>query len=121
MQKIWQQCARKLNPLAPPLERGEGGNIADTQASYHATFTPPLQRGAGGDSLQPQYQYLPLDTKYFPDLELDILALFDDLDAALDGWLVHSENYQALNTLMPKFRQTGKSYIYRSAIQHRWG
>ncbi len=59
----------------------------------------------------PKYQYLPLDTQYFSDLELDILALFDDLDAALDGWLVHSENYQALNTLLPKF-QTRVKAIY---------
>jgi adenine-specific DNA-methyltransferase len=54
--------------------------------------------------LHPRYRFLPLDTRHFPDLELDILALFDDVDAALDGWLVHSENYQALNTLLPKFR-----------------
>ena len=57
-----------------------------------------------GEPLHPRLRFLPLDTKHFPDLELDILALFDDLDAALDGWLVHSENYQALNTLLPKFR-----------------
>jgi adenine-specific DNA-methyltransferase len=57
-----------------------------------------------GQPRHPHYQYLPLDTRYFPDLELAILALFDDLDAALDGWLIHSENYQALNTLLPKFR-----------------
>ncbi|KPL82220.1 site-specific DNA-methyltransferase [Levilinea saccharolytica] len=63
------------------------------------------QKDADGAPLHPQYQYLPMDTKYFPDLELDILALFDDLDAALDGWLVHSENYQALITLLPKFKQ----------------
>ncbi len=56
-----------------------------------------------GYPLYPQYRYLPLDTKYFPDMELDILALFDDLDASLDGWLVHSENYQALNTMLQKF------------------
>ncbi|MCP4764620.1 MAG: site-specific DNA-methyltransferase [archaeon] len=49
------------------------------------------------------WQYLPLDTKYFKDLEIDILALFDDLDNQLDGWLIHSENYQALNTLKRKF------------------
>jgi adenine-specific DNA-methyltransferase len=61
------------------------------------------QKDAGGVLLHPQYQYLPIDTKYFSDLELDILALFDDLDSALDGWLVHSENYQALNTTLPKF------------------
>ena len=55
--------------------------------------------------LAEQHELLALDTRYFPDLELDILALFDDLDAALDGWLIHSENYQALNTFVPKFRQ----------------
>lgn len=53
-----------------------------------------------------QYKYLPIDTKYFPDLELEILALFDDLDAALDGWLIHSENYQALSSLQHKFYRT---------------
>ncbi len=46
----------------------------------------------------------PIDTKYFKDLELDILAQFDHLDEALDGWLIKSENYQALNTILPKFK-----------------
>jgi len=54
--------------------------------------------------LHERYQYLPIDTRYFPDLEMGILTLFDDLDQELDGWLVHSENYQALNTMLPKFR-----------------
>ena len=67
------------------------------------------QKDAAGAPLHPLYQYLPIDTKYFSDLELDILALFDDLDAALDGWLVHSENYQALNTLLPKYRERIRS------------
>ena len=46
----------------------------------------------------------PIDTKHFKDLELEILAQFDNLDQALDGWLIKSENYQALNTILPKFR-----------------
>lgn len=58
-----------------------------------------------GAPLRPEYRYLPLDTRHFPDLELDILALFDDLDEALDGWLIYSENYQGLNTLGEKFRE----------------
>ncbi|MEA3450493.1 MAG: site-specific DNA-methyltransferase, partial [Bacteroidota bacterium] len=41
--------------------------------------------------LNQKLQFLPLDTKYFKDLEFDILALFDDLDNQLDGWLIHSE------------------------------
>jgi len=47
----------------------------------------------------------PIDTKYFKDLELEILGQFDDLDKSLDGWLIKSENYQALNTILPKFKE----------------
>lgn len=84
-----------------------------------------------GKRLHERYQYLPLDTKYFPDLETAILTLFDHLDEALDGWLVHSENYQALNTMLPKFRgrvktiyidppyNTGSDeFIYRDQFRH---
>ena len=54
--------------------------------------------------LNKKIQHLPIDTKYFKDLELEILGLFDDLDNQLDGWLIKSENYQALNTILPKFK-----------------
>jgi len=52
-----------------------------------------------------EYKHLPIDTKYFKDLEYEILSLFDDLDNSLDGWLIKSENYQALNTILPKFKE----------------
>ncbi len=55
--------------------------------------------------LNPNYKFLPIDTKYFKDLELEILGLFDNLDEELDGWLIKSENWQALNTILPKFRE----------------
>jgi adenine specific DNA methylase Mod len=51
----------------------------------------------------------PIDTKYFKDLELEILGLFDDLDKSLDGWLIKSENYQALNTILPKFKEKAQT------------
>lgn len=53
-------------------------------------------------------QFLPIDTKYFKDLEIEILNLFDNLDEALDGRLIHSENYQALNTLQEKYKEKVK-------------
>jgi len=56
-------------------------------------------------SINPKYQYLPIDTKYFKDLEFEILGLFDNLDESLDGWLIKSENYQTLNTILPKFKE----------------
>lgn len=55
--------------------------------------------------INPKYQFLPIDTKYFKDIEIEILKLFDRLDDELDGWLIKSENYQALNTILPKFRE----------------
>ncbi|MBU3924849.1 site-specific DNA-methyltransferase [Patescibacteria group bacterium] len=58
-----------------------------------------------GKKLKKEYEHLPIDTKYFKELELEILAIFDDLDNQLDGWLIKSENYQALNTILPKFKE----------------
>ena len=66
-----------------------------------------------GKHLHNKYEHLPIDTKYFKDLELEILSQFDDgsaslttgLDKSLDGWLIKSENYQALNTILPKFKE----------------
>ncbi len=74
--------------------------VPDLQALWELLQAKDLLK----EPLQLHWQYLPVDTRHFPDLELDLLALFDDLDVSLDGWLVHSENYQALNTLLPKFR-----------------
>jgi adenine specific DNA methylase Mod len=76
-----------------------------------------------------KYEHLPIDTKYFKDLELEILSLFDDLDNQLDGWLIKSENYQALNTILPKFKEkaqviyldppfnTGNDFIFLDNFQ----
>ena len=63
------------------------------------------EKNLTGKSPQPRYRFLPIDTRYFKDLELEILSLFDNLDEALDGWLIKSENYQALNTILPKFQE----------------
>jgi adenine-specific DNA-methyltransferase len=67
-----------------------------------------LEKDGKGKRLTTPYQHLPIDTKHFKDMELEILGLFDNLDASLDGWLIKSENYQALNTMLPKFREKVK-------------
>ena len=48
-------------------------------------------------------QFLPVDTRHFKDLELEILAALGDLDRALDGEFVHGENWQALKTLRKRY------------------
>ncbi len=62
-----------------------------------------------GEHLHPEWLNLPLDTKHFPDMEIKLLSLFGDLDQDLDGWLIHSENYQALSTLKNKFFEKVKT------------
>lgn len=75
--------------------------IVDENFKLDDIFTIDLM----GKHLSEKYQHLPIDTKYFKDLELEILSQFEDLDKALDGWLIKSENYQALNTILPKFKE----------------
>jgi len=81
-------------PSVFPLNKG--GNIPPIS---------PLDKGGIKGGINKKYKHLPIDTRYFKDLEPEILELFDDLDNSLDGWLIKSENYQALNTILPKFKE----------------
>ncbi len=76
-------------------------------------------------------RFLPLDTKHFKELEMEILGALGDLDEALDGELVHSENWQALNTLQKRYRGRVKcihvdppyntktsGFLYRNQYKH---
>ena len=82
--------------------------------------------GVNGD-----YKFLPLDTKHFKDLELEILDGLGNLDEALDGELVHSENWQALNSLQrrykgmvncihidPPYNTKTSGFLYRNEYKH---
>lgn len=53
---------------------------------------------------------LVIDTRHFSDdFKWRLLARFDDLEEALDGVLVKSENWQALSLLIEKYREAAKS------------
>jgi adenine-specific DNA-methyltransferase len=79
-----------------------------------------------------EHPYLVVDTRYFSeDFKWRLLAHFDDLDEALDGLLIKSENFQALNLLMERYRGQVKciyidppyntrndEFIYKDSYQH---
>jgi adenine-specific DNA-methyltransferase len=79
-----------------------------------------------------QHPTLVVDTRHFSeDFKWHLLAHFDDLDEALDGVLIKSENFQALNLLLEKYRgkvkciyidppyNTGSDeFIYKDRYQH---
>ena len=55
--------------------------------------------------LEGLYPTLPLDTQYFDEQFVDdILALFPNLEDQINGVLINSENFQALNLLEEKYR-----------------
>ena len=76
--------------------------------------------------------YLVLDTRHFSeDFKRRLLASFDDLDEQCDGLLIHSENFQALNLLMERYRGQVKcvyvdppyntvegTFIYKNNYKH---
>ncbi len=49
-------------------------------------------------------EFLPLDTLYFKDLEEEIKNLFSENE--INGTLIKSENYQALNSLKNRYKET---------------
>jgi adenine-specific DNA-methyltransferase len=76
--------------------------------------------------------HLVLDTRHFgEDFKRRLLASFDDLDEQCNGLLIHSENFQALNLLMERYRGQvkciyidppyntgGDGFAYKDAYQH---
>lgn len=79
-----------------------------------------------------EHPYLVVDTCHFSeDFKWRLLGCFDDLDEALDGLLIKSENFQALNLLLERYRgqvkciyidppyNTGSDeFIYKDLYQH---
>ena len=75
---------------------------------------------------------LVLDTCHFaPDFKDRLLSHFDNLDNQTDGLLIHGENFQALNLLTEKYRESIKcihidppyntqtiGFLYKNAYQH---
>lgn len=54
-----------------------------------------------------KYKFLPLDTKHFSKTtKYKILSSFKDIESTLNGELIKSDNFQALNTLLPKYQNT---------------
>jgi len=88
--------------------------------------------GAPNREFLHQHRTLVVDTRHFSDdFKWRLLAHLDDLDDALDGVLIKSENFQALNLLMEKYRRKVKciyidppyntgndGFLYKDRYQH---
>lgn len=64
---------------------------------------------ADGKKLLATYPHLPLHTQHFSaNFKARVLACFNDIEAALGGELIHGDNYAALRTLEPAYRERVK-------------
>ncbi|MFZ2361029.1 MAG: site-specific DNA-methyltransferase [Anaerolineae bacterium] len=89
--------------IAVQIEEWRGLGMLDADQTLRVSENPQ-----GLAQLDERTQFLPLDTRHFADLEGALAALFDHLDDALDGWLIRSDNYQALATIAPKLHRRVK-------------
>ena len=93
----------------------------------NSPYTEPLS----GDFLKENPNLL-LDTCHFDsDFKARLLSHFDNLDDETDGLLIHGENFQALNLLIEKHRESVRcihidppyntktsGFLYKNAYQH---
>ncbi|MBU3897357.1 MAG: site-specific DNA-methyltransferase [Gammaproteobacteria bacterium] len=79
------------------------------QAKEWATWVGDKSKKTNGKKLLGAYPHLPLHTRHFSaDFKARVLACFDDIEAALGGELIHADNYAALRTLEPAYRERVK-------------
>ncbi|WP_373894687.1 DNA methyltransferase [Virgibacillus sp. CBA3643] len=90
-------------------------------------FTYPLSH-----EFLSQNKYLLIDTKFFNETFKErLLSHFEDIDNQVDGELIHSENFQALNTLKNKYEEeidviyadppynaASSEILYKNAFKH---
>lgn len=58
--------------------------------------------------LNEKFNYLPIDTIFFPELRYQLLSCFENFDKSIDGVLIKSDNWQALNTSIYKIKNKVK-------------
>lgn len=83
------------------------------------------------NGLSDEFLFLPLDTVHFTDIKYEILEELGDLDSAIDGELVCSDNWQALNSLCkryarkidcihidPPYNTKTSGFLYKNEYRH---
>lgn len=84
-----------------------------------------IQKG----KLNIKFQFLPIDTKFFPELKYQILSSFENLKDSLDGQIIKTDNWQGLNNIRAKYEgevdliyidppfNTGSDFLYKDKYQ----
>ncbi|GAA9708939.1 hypothetical protein VN0016_11790 [Helicobacter pylori] len=107
--KIWNKPRFVLNShFIVSLDRLKAKNYDLNKITNHKNYPKQVQEWQDlnlktTDNLL-ENEFLPLDTLYFKDLEEEIKNLFNEDE--INGTLIKSENYQALNSLKNRYKET---------------
>ncbi len=107
--KIWNKPRFVLNShFIVSLDQLKAKNYDLSKITNHKNYPKQVQEWQDlnleiTDNLL-ENEFLPLDTLYFKDLEEEIKNLFSEDE--INGTLIKSENYQALNSLKNRYKET---------------
>ncbi|GAA9817954.1 site-specific DNA-methyltransferase [Helicobacter pylori] len=107
--KIWNKPRFVLNShFIVSLDQLKAKNYDLNKITNHKNYPKQVQEWQDlnlktTDNLL-ENEFLPLDTLYFKDLEEEIKNLFSENE--INGTLIKSENYQALNSLKNRYKET---------------
>ncbi|GAA7881266.1 hypothetical protein HpBT0363_03790 [Helicobacter pylori] len=107
--KIWNKPRFVLNShFIVSLDQLKAKNYDLNKITNHKNYPKQVQEWQDlnlktTDNLL-ENEFLPLDTIYFKDLEEEIKNLFSENE--INGTLIKSENYQALNSLKNRYKET---------------
>ncbi|GHS46561.1 adenine-specific DNA methyltransferase [Helicobacter pylori] len=106
--KIWNKPRFVLNShFIVSLDKLKAKNYDLNKITSHPNYPKQVQEWQdlnlkNTDNLL-ENEFLPLDTIYFKDLEGEVKSLFSENE--INGTLIKSENYQALNSLKNRYKE----------------
>lgn len=106
--KIWNKPRLVLNShFIVSLDKLKAKNYDLDKITNHPNYPKQVKEWQDlnleiADNLL-ENEFLPLDTLYFKDLEEEIKSLFSENE--INGTLIKSENYQALNSLKNRYKE----------------
>ncbi|WRA79368.1 site-specific DNA-methyltransferase [Helicobacter pylori] len=106
--KIWNKPRLVLNShFIVSLDKLKAKNYDLNKITSHPNYPKQVKEWQDlnleiADNLL-ENEFLPLDTLYFKDLEEEVKSLFSENE--INGTLIKSENYQALNSLKNRYKE----------------
>ncbi|WP_305877202.1 site-specific DNA-methyltransferase [Helicobacter pylori] len=103
--KIWNKPRFVLNShFIVSLDKLKAKNYDLNKITSHPNYPKQVKEWQDLNLKTTENEFLPLDTIYFKDLEEEVKSLFNEDE--INGTLIKSENYQALNSLKNRYKET---------------